>query len=499
MPLPSDFEKGSHDHIEDSTANSPAEIELGPEHEAYLIERHGTVFLDPLPSSDPADPLNWPDWKKNSEILLLAFQTFSSTFMAGGLTPAFEPMAAAYNISTPTAAYLTSAQIAVLGGMPLIWLPIMNAYGRNGFLSIASLLCCALNIGGGFAKTYGQQMATRVLVACFISTCYAAGSCVVGDLSFAHERGKKNGWWSVGLVLGTTAGPFFCGFIQQHAGTKWIYFVFAIMNFVQSILWYIADETVYVRHHDKPQQTNWILSKVLRLNRNPDQELSFALFLRPFKLFWHFNVMMTTLAISVVFCYANIVLIVELPQAMGILFNLDAQQISYQFIALIIGSTIGEFLAGPLSDWWMKKSIARRGGERVIVDRLWVSYNGFIFVVIGLVIWGVYLNKATPGHWIIAPIIGAAIAACGNNICMTILITFAIDSDPKKATDIGLFVTFVRQIFAFCGPFYFPYMFDNLKFNGSAGLMCGLVVVFGAGVVIITHIVGLRQLRVGKN
>lgn len=31
--------------------------------ENYLIQRHGTYELDPLPSADPADPYNWPEWK----------------------------------------------------------------------------------------------------------------------------------------------------------------------------------------------------------------------------------------------------------------------------------------------------------------------------------------------------------------------------------------------------------------------------------------------------
>jgi hypothetical protein len=45
--------KPSHHHVED----------LSPEHREYLLQRHGTLDLEPLPSSDPADPYNWPAWK----------------------------------------------------------------------------------------------------------------------------------------------------------------------------------------------------------------------------------------------------------------------------------------------------------------------------------------------------------------------------------------------------------------------------------------------------
>lgn len=36
---------------------------LSKSHRDYLMERHGTLELDPIPSLDPADPYNWPSWK----------------------------------------------------------------------------------------------------------------------------------------------------------------------------------------------------------------------------------------------------------------------------------------------------------------------------------------------------------------------------------------------------------------------------------------------------
>jgi len=36
---------------------------LSEEHRQYLLERHGTLDLDPLPTMGTADPYNWPQWK----------------------------------------------------------------------------------------------------------------------------------------------------------------------------------------------------------------------------------------------------------------------------------------------------------------------------------------------------------------------------------------------------------------------------------------------------
>ena len=36
---------------------------LSEAHRDFLLRRHGTLDLDPLPSMDPADPYNWALWK----------------------------------------------------------------------------------------------------------------------------------------------------------------------------------------------------------------------------------------------------------------------------------------------------------------------------------------------------------------------------------------------------------------------------------------------------
>lgn len=36
---------------------------LSEEHRQYLLQRHGTLELDPIPLMTDADPYNWPSWK----------------------------------------------------------------------------------------------------------------------------------------------------------------------------------------------------------------------------------------------------------------------------------------------------------------------------------------------------------------------------------------------------------------------------------------------------
>lgn len=57
--------KSSADYVEEKglgDSTDPTRF-LSDSHKAYLVERHGTLDLDPIPSMDPADPYNWPLWK----------------------------------------------------------------------------------------------------------------------------------------------------------------------------------------------------------------------------------------------------------------------------------------------------------------------------------------------------------------------------------------------------------------------------------------------------
>lgn len=57
------------DLIESAEAGIPATYvetvtaQLSKGHRDYLIERHGTLDLDPIPGMSPTDPYNWPTWK----------------------------------------------------------------------------------------------------------------------------------------------------------------------------------------------------------------------------------------------------------------------------------------------------------------------------------------------------------------------------------------------------------------------------------------------------
>lgn len=47
----------------DASSDSTVLLRLSPEHRHYLLRRHGTLDLDPVPGPKDDDPYNWPRWK----------------------------------------------------------------------------------------------------------------------------------------------------------------------------------------------------------------------------------------------------------------------------------------------------------------------------------------------------------------------------------------------------------------------------------------------------
>lgn len=119
-------------HTHDENFTSPCGSYITEELKAYIMQRHGTLELDPLPSSSPQDPLNWPLWMKNTNLLMVAFHTMMTTLPAAAIIPATSVFVEKYGISQHQASYLTSVQVSSpLSGLLLI-LTTLDPY--NGIL-----------------------------------------------------------------------------------------------------------------------------------------------------------------------------------------------------------------------------------------------------------------------------------------------------------------------------------------------------------------------------
>ncbi|OBT81966.1 hypothetical protein VE02_10016 [Pseudogymnoascus sp. 03VT05] len=434
-----------------------------------------------LPLDDsPCNPRNWPEWKKNAQIVLASMHCMVAAFQAAGVIPSYNTLSKVYDCSLPNASYFVSTQILMLGVSPPFWHALTVKYGRY-HVQLLSVICSMLfNIAGAKSSTYQAQLATRILTAFFASPPLGNGSGIVADLCAVEHRGQKMGFWVLSTVLGTPAGPLIMGFVIQHLAWQWMFWIFAMMNAVLVVGYLVigvetryrpSDSTTPVRAvPDRRSPMRFLASMVPRsIRESPFRAIDIV---SPLSLARYPRIMIPAFASAVTFCYGHIALMAEMPIWMGQKFHMDAQDIGLQFLSVIVGAILGEIVAGLVSDRFMGMMRKRRGRMHPS-DRLWLAYICYITMFPGMLMWGFLLQKAT--SWNVGPDVGIAIANFGNQIQLTILITFSVDCHRDKADAIGVFYNFVRLVYGFLGPFYMPLMFNALGLARSAGVFCGIM------------------------
>lgn len=212
-------------------------------------------------------------------------------------------------------------------------------------------------------------------------------------------------------------------------------------------------ETLYLDNDTQYDQPAWKREFIL-LRRIDPSPISIYEFVHPLTMACRPSVLIPACAYAMVFLLGIILGTVEVPQLLQEKFNLNAEQLGLQFLGVVIGSLIGEQLGGVLSDRWMARRARNIGQKPEPEYRLWLSYSGFVLTIIGAIVFLVCTQTSPSGHWSVTPIIGTTIAAVGNQLVTTVMITYSVDCYPHDASSVGVFVTLVRQTWGFIGPFW---------------------------------------------
>lgn len=238
------------------------------------------------------------------------------------------------------------------------------------------------------------------------------------------------------------------GFVGYQTGNyRWVYWVLAIVNGVQFVLYiFFGPETRYIRRGVEHRGSAF-KQEYLQFRRVDPNPFSLYEFIQPLELFKYATIILPTIAYSIVFGFASVLMTVEIPQLFVPKFGFNSQQIGLQFLGNIIGSIIGEQIGGKLSDFWMSRRAKALGRAPQPEYRLWLSYGGFLLAMVGVIVFGVRFEQAPMGKWNVTPIVGVAIAAVGNQIVTTTVTTYCVDSHVEHSASIGVFINAIRELF----------------------------------------------------
>lgn len=148
------------------------------------------------------------------------------------------------------------------------------------------------------------------------------------------------------------------------------------------------------------------------------------------------------------------------------------------FLGLILGTLVSElFFSGHLSDKIMLHFSNKNNGIRSPEDRLWLFYPAILITSVGLIVWGISVDKGM--HWMVGQVAFFLFAAgiqMGNTVCSS----YIVDCYPKHAMSVVTFYAVLLNLSAFANPFFIAPWVDTVGFTwtfATQGLICFFVMI----------------------
>lgn len=441
-----------------------------------IVTRDG-MRLHPQPTSDPLDPLNWSSLHKHSILAIIMFFYFMFTYITTTTVPSFPDLQEGFAISYSQVNWTVAIPALGLAVGPLIWSSLADIYGRRVVFLVGTLMAFGATIGAAEAKDYGGYMAARFFQGLGVSPASTVGLAAINDMFFEHERGQKIGLWVLAIDCGLLVGPIFGGFLNI-VSVAWIQWFCAILfGVLFGLELAFFPETLYPRNHmltkmpmvasgdgiavdiekvgrrrsdasvvDLPRtkQLPFINYKPVPGMQHPKpwDALVRCVLLGKFVPVW--------MAVGI-YCYLwywwILSVITMLPAAYV---DYSPQIQGLLFIGLLLGTLFAEFaLGGKLSDIICARLAKRNGGVRIPEMRLWLIYPAGLLTSIGLIIWGISIDKAY--HWMVGQVAFFLFAA-GIQTGNTIVCSYIVDAYPLQSMSVITFYAVFLNLSAFIDP-----------------------------------------------
>ncbi|KAI1802345.1 putative MFS transporter [Daldinia bambusicola] len=432
------------------------------------------MALFPVPAEDPNDPLQWSNFKKTMILIICSFYSFLANASIIGPSPYIDIWAEEFNISPATASELVSYPNLAFGFGSLIFVPLYLKYGRRPVMLLSLVTFAAGLIGASQCTTFGGLMAARVVHGFGSCVCEALPVQLVNDIFFLHERGKRIGYYTVCLCLGTFASlP--AGYMLS-GGYGWRLFFYVEFAFAVTLLilaFVFVEETSYDRG---------VLTALVTPPNEPEKERAHEIekgtqqvdlvvpsrksFLETLSLRGRVdsNVPFFTTMIRS-FTYFLVPQSLWVITTFGINIGLSALSFSYTFPILItsppyswtvtnsglfaLAAVVGYGLAVPFtssSDKLAAFFTKRNNGIREAEMRLGVMVIPMIVGPAGIVLYGLTAERGL--HWICL-FIGGAMNYWAAYFYFSFTLAYAVDSYYANTSEMLIAMNIGKQVISF--------------------------------------------------
>ncbi|KAJ9148273.1 Serine/threonine kinase 16 [Pleurostoma richardsiae] len=195
-----------------------------------------SLILQPRPTDDPNDPLNWSQWRKYLNMGLVCIYVALVAEFINASTPTWGPMneELGYSYEILNDSYAAGCACLAIGSLLLI--PFALKFGRRPLYLFSTILQFALSIWSAKMRTVADLMLINVLQCLFGSLAETIVQMTIADVFFVHQRGRMNAIYVWVWLLATYLGSLIAGFIAKGQGWRWVWWwnviIFGVSVFI---------------------------------------------------------------------------------------------------------------------------------------------------------------------------------------------------------------------------------------------------------------------------
>lgn len=188
---------------------------------ASHLKRHPTrpdIVLQPQPSDDVNDPLNWSRWRKEAFYFSVLFGTAVVGAIGPIIIPAPPQIIPEFKIGVKEFVALIGDLVLTYGISSYLVVCLSDTLGRRGMTIVSHVLLIWGIVWAATARTYGQLVAARVVqgFGMGVNGCLAAS--FINDVFFLHERGTRTAIWQFSFNGVIAITPILSGQICGNMG-----------------------------------------------------------------------------------------------------------------------------------------------------------------------------------------------------------------------------------------------------------------------------------------
>lgn len=190
------------------------------------------AIVDWYGTDDPANPVNWPAWKKFMLYLTINYCSMTVYMAATIYTVSQTQISEHFGVSTLVSSSGVGFFIIGYGVGPMLWSPLSEipSIGRNIPYVLGMTLFMIISIPTALAKNIGGLLFFRFLQGLFGSPILSTGGASLTDIADLYNRPYSLFTWAISSLAGPSVGTIIAGFSTPVMGWRWSLWLIPIAN-----------------------------------------------------------------------------------------------------------------------------------------------------------------------------------------------------------------------------------------------------------------------------